>query len=246
MSYDPIEAARLEAARLAAAEAFAREQATLMARLENQICPGGCGNVSPGGIKCANCIAQERKHDSSHGPFNSLPEVDEAPAVGAQRTSEPAGGEAQAQHGRRKHNSVHTRPSDIFPKKWEWFLSTHDHHIFPKEWEWYFKEKVPGFNIHDWTMTIPAKKHSQIHGWWNAEWALWIFEHEHPTLADVENKAVELLERAGIEEEWMHSYQMKREMQEEKEARNICPVCRTKTSGGVRCQACLENELRAS
>jgi hypothetical protein len=116
-----------------------------------------------------------------------------------------------------------------------------DHHIFPQEWEWYFK-KIPGFDIHEWTMTIPAKKHHQIHRWWNTEWALWFFEHEHPTRADVENKAVELLERAGIKEEWMHSYRMRRE---KLEAKNVCPVCSTKTPGGTRCQACLNNELLA-
>jgi hypothetical protein len=72
-------------------------------------------------------------------------------------------------------------------------------------------KKGPELDIHDWTMTISAEKHHEIHRWWNTEWLLWILEHEHPTLADVENKAAELLERAGIEHEWMHSYRMRRE-----------------------------------
>ena len=198
MSYDPIEAARLAADQLVRDQLVrdqfvrdqsghdqkARDQAT-----QNQVCPGGCGKPSLGGIKCANCIDQERNHHSSQAP----PQVDGGPTVeGAQRTSERAGGGVQAQ-GVGLGNII---------------LSTHHHHIFPLQWAPYFKEKVPELDIDDWTMTIPVEKHRQIHRWWNVEWKLWMLEHEHPTLADVENKAVELLEKAGIQEEWMHSFHM--------------------------------------
>jgi hypothetical protein len=165
MSYDPIEAAHHAAEQLAreqfvheqfvheqlvreqlVREQLAREQAT-----QNQVCPGGCGIPSLGGVLCQKCIGEERKQEGSHGPFDSPPEVYEAPPTeyggptveGAQHTNERDDGELQ-------------------------------------ELPWVY---------------VPSPDE-------------------------------------GAEEEKL-------------EAKNICPVCSTKTPGGTRCQACLNNELLA-
>jgi hypothetical protein len=218
-----LEAARLEAARLEAVAVEQREQEKRELAKTNQVC-GRHGNASPGGGPCALCIWEDH-----------IAEQGERGTVGSSGSSD-----VYATLG---SSDVYANSSPEDAGVGAIVVDPEDHHIFPQEWEWYFKQ-IPGFDIHEWTMTISAEKHRQIHRWWNMEWALWIFEHERPTLADVENKAVELLESAGIQEEWMHSYRMRREKLEEKlEAKNICPVCSTKTPGGTRCQACLNNEL---
>ena len=82
------------------------------------------------------------------------------------------------------------------------------HHIFPQNEamsDWFADRDI---NVHEWTVAIDPVDHDAIHYLmnWNQEWQVFMDENPDATRADVENKVAEMMEGAGILDEWMHWY----------------------------------------
>jgi len=177
---------------------FDRQEAARQAHTDflnhRQYCPN-CSCESPGGGYCSSCrvmmIEAERGDTTSWLLEDSLVTLDDDNY-----------GDDFSSDGDDDDDAAGDKPEE--------YPMPPDHHIYPKRFIDEF-EKIEGFNIHDYTVTLHQFQHSIIHSeGWNDDWKMFFekFREEgvEPDVVDVMSYGAHMIEMYGLGEAVIHPY----------------------------------------